>query len=167
MATNRIPIINSSTLVDTSGTVFFEPSALNLNSNDRYGHFIASFTSQSLRQGFGGNFTIPKDYSTGAKLIILWATTATSGDCVWDFEYTAVADGETGDPSADQESVTVTDTAAGTARLVNGASINLTSANFTIDDQVLFNFYHDGADAADTLAATSYLYNVYFEYTTL
>lgn len=165
MATHRIPIINSHTLPDTSGTVYFDPSS-NTDANDRYVHFNVAFSSQAARQGFGGKFVVPKNYVGTAKVIVVWRTTATSGAVVWDFDYSPIGgdSAESMDPSADVESVTVTDSASGTARQRQEASMTLTGANLAVDDEVLFNFYRDGVDAADTLAATAWAESVLFEY---
>lgn len=167
MATVRIPIINSHTMPDSSGTVYFEPSATR-DANDRYNHFLLTFSSQGARQGLAGKFVVPKDYAAGAKIVVVWNTTATSGDVVWDCDYTAVGgdSAETMDPAADQESITATDTASGTARQRQEVSLSATVTNFVADDEVLFNFYRDGVNVADTLAATAYVESLLFEYTT-
>lgn len=167
MATHRIPIINWSCAPDTSGTVFFEPSSATFGVNNRYPGFIVAFTSQSAKQGFAGKFVVPKDFVSAPKVIPVWATTATSGDVVWNFAYTSV-NGDSAnsiDPAADAEAVSTTDTASGTARQRQEATaIALTAANFNVDGEVLFNFYRDGAAVGDTLAATSWLFSLLFEY---
>lgn len=164
MATKLVPILNAHTLPDTNGDTYFEPSNVNLNSNDRYNHAVIAFASQSARRGIYGKFRVPDDYVGTAKIEIRWATTATSGDCVWDVDYTAIANSETYDPSADQETATVTDTADGTARDLNHAAITLTGSNFAAGDEVQFYFVRDAADAADTLAATAWLVGLYLSY---
>lgn len=167
MATYRLPILNSATKPDNNGNTYPDPLAVNFSpTNKRYDVMLTAFTSQSARQGIAGKFAVPKNYVGTAKIVVVWSTTATSGDVVWDFDYTAVGGDttETLDPSTDQESVTGTDSAAATARRKQDLSINLTSANLAVDDQVLFNFFRDGADAADTLAATAYLFDLFFEY---
>jgi hypothetical protein len=147
MTTFRLPIINGYTKPDNNGNTYFEPAAINFGSNDRYDHMLLAFTSQSAKQGIAGKFTVPKNYVGTAKIIIVWATTATSGDVAWNVAYTSVGgDGaESLDPSADQEAPSnVTDTASGTARRRMETSITLTSANLAADDEVLFNFTRDG-----------------------
>lgn len=166
MATFRLPILNTFVKPDTNGNTYWEPESVNFSpTNKRYDHMVVAFTSQSAKQGISGKFTVPKNYVGTAKIIIEWATTATTGDCGWAVAYTAVASGETLDPSTDQEApATVTQTTSATARLRNETSITLTSANLAVDDEVLFNFYRDGAAAGDTLAATAWLFNLIFEY---
>jgi hypothetical protein len=165
VATYLLPLLNTHSLPDSAGDVYFEPSNVNLNSNDRYSHAVVAFTSQSARRGFYGKFRVPQNYVGTPKVEIEWVTTATTGDVAWDIDYTAIADGESYDPSADQQSATVTDTAAGTARLLNRATITLTAANFAAGDEVQFYLVRDAADAADTLAATAWLVGLYYSYT--
>lgn len=167
MATHRVSIINAYTKPDNNGNTVFEPAALNFGANDRYQHMLIAFKSQTLKEGIGGKFTVPKNYVGTAKIIIVWSTTATAGDVDWEFGYTAVSGdaAETLDPSTDQEvPADATDTAAGTARFKQEISIALTSGNLAADDEVLFNFYRDAAAAGDTLAATAYLFALLFEY---
>lgn len=126
---------------------------------------VLVFASQTAKQGISGKFTVPKNFVSAPKIIIDWATTATSGAVAWSVAYTAVAAGETLDPSSDQEApAVVTQTTSGTARFRNNTSITLTAANFAIDDEVLFNFFRDGADAGDTLSAAAWLFGLQFEY---
>lgn len=167
MATWRMPIINAHTVPDNNGNTYFEPASNNFGTNGRYKHNVLAFTSQSAKQGIAGKFVVQKNYVGSAKVIIEWATTATSGDVAWAIAYTAVGgDGaESLDPSTDQEApANVIDTAPGTARRKAETSITLTAANLAADDEVLFNFYRDGAAAGDTLAATAWIFSLLFEY---
>lgn len=165
MATHRLPIINAHTMPDSSGTVFFDVSS-NVDTNDRYNHLLLAFTSQGARQGVAGKFVVPKNYVGTASIIVVWRTSATSGDVVWDFDYTAVGgdNSESMDPSSDQETVTVTDTAGGAAQRRMECSMSLTAANLAADDEVLFNFYRDGVNASDTLAASAWVESILFQY---
>lgn len=166
MATYDLPILGSFTRPDTNGDTFWNPAAINFGSNDRYSHMLVEFTSQSARRGIGGAFRVPQNYVGTPVLVIEWATTATTGNVAWDIDYTAVGgdDAESLDPSTDQQTATVTDSASGTARRKMTATISLTAGNFAANDIVLFNFVRDAADAADTLAATAYLFGLYFRY---
>lgn len=165
MATIRLPIINAHSLPDTSGGVYFGASSA-ADTNDVYVHSHLVFSSQSAKQGVSGKFTVPKNFVDTAKVVVVWRTSATSGDVVWDFDYTAVGgdNAESMDPAAHQESVTVTDTAGGAALRRMECSVALTDANLAVDDEVLFVFSRDAVDAADTLAATAYVEAIFFEY---
>jgi len=164
MATRILSIINAFTNPDVNGDTYFEPSSIALNANDRYPHHVITFASQAARRGIYGKFRVPNDYVGSADLIIEWTTTATSGDVVFDFDYTAIAVGESLDPSADQETASVTDTADATARDRNAATIAITDANLVAGDEVQFYFVRDAADAADTLAASAYVIGLYLQY---
>jgi len=166
MATHIVPILNDATHIDTSGNVYKEPAALNLQTNDRFPHMVYVFTDTGTRDKIGGLFRVPKNYVGTAKVGLVWATTATSGNARWEFDYKAIADGESSDPSADDESVGSTVVAPGTARLYKVTEISLTSANIVADDHVQFAIARDGAEAgpADTIAASIYLAYAYFSY---
>jgi hypothetical protein len=113
-----------------------------------------------------GRFRVPKNYVGTAKIVFEWSATLTTGDVVFDFDYNAVGgnDTESLDPSAWQESVSVTDTAPGTARRKLAAEVSLTSTNLAVDDIVDFFIGRDGAAAADTMAGRAYLFEATFEY---
>jgi hypothetical protein len=165
MSTRRIPILGFATKPDNSGNVFFEPAAINFAANDLYHHLVAAFKDTSTKDILGGAFVVPKDYVGSPKIIALWAAIPTTGDVVWDFDYRAIADAESLDPTTHQESLTVTTTVPGTARQRVTSSMSLTAANLAVDDVVLFHLARDGAAAGDTLAGVAYLVALLFEYT--
>ena len=166
MATFRLPILNFAAQPGSSGNVWFEPASVGFGSNDRYPHTVAVFKDTSTKDSLAGKFVVPKNYVGTPKIIVAWSTAATSGDAIFDFDYTAVGGdaAESLDPSADQQSVTVTDAASGTARQRQECEMALTAANLAVDDEVLFNFSRDGA-SSDTIAASVYVFSLFFQYT--
>lgn len=165
MATHRIPVLGWATVPDTSGNVFFEPYTVKAT-NDVWGRLVAIFNDTATRLGLRGGFTIPKNFVGTPKIIVVWTSTATSGDVVWDFDYRAVGgdDTESLDQAGTQEAVTVTDTAPGAAHRRLEASMSLTAANLAVDDEVEFEIFRDGAAAGDTMAAAAIVFQVLFEY---
>lgn len=165
MATYRVPIIGHHTLPDTSGSVFFEPFPVKA-SNDRWKLGCWIFNDTSTRLELYSGFTVPKNYVGTAKVIIVWTTSATTGNAVWDFDYRAVGgnDAESLDQTTQDETVTVTDAAPGAAYRRLETSITLTAGNFAADDTVEYLIARDGADGSETLAAAAILWDVYFEY---
>lgn len=165
MATHRIPILGWPTVPDTSGNVFFEQYDVKAT-NDVWDRLVAIFNDTSTRLGLHGGFTVPKNYVGTAKLVIVWTSTATSGNTVWDFDYRTVGGNDTTslDQSGTEEAVTVTDAAPGAAHRRLEAIISLTSANLAADEEVEFTFFRDGADASDTMAAAAILFQLMFEY---
>lgn len=161
MATKRLWIPAIALLPDTSGNVYPKPSSID-DSNDRFPHEILAFKDSGTRIGAFGAFGVPKDYVGTPKICIVFKTTATSGDVVWDADLKAVADGESLDPSTDDDAVTATVTVPGTARLRKDSLISL-SGTYAADDEVLLAIYRDGAQGADTLAAEALLEGVFFE----
>ena len=168
MATHRLPILNFATVPDTrltNGNVIIEPENINFSpTNKRYRHMLVRFANTSTKDGLAGKFKVPKNYVGNAKIIVSWSATVTTGNVVWVFDYTAVASGESLDPSADQESAnTGTVTPNGTARYAVESPITLTSANLAVDDEVRFIFSRDGS--TDTMNGDAYLFSLTFEYT--
>lgn len=165
-ATFRIPINGPGNLPDTSGNVWPEAASLT-QTNDRYPQQVIMFNDTSTKVSLGGNFIVPHNYVGSPKVYVLWTSTATSGDAVWDFEYTAIGgdDSESLDPSSDQEALSVTDTAPTASQRLLKASVTLTAGNLAADDIVEFKLSRDGADGSDTMAGDAAVYSILFEYT--
>jgi len=165
MATRRFSLFNGSLLQDTSGSVFLE-SINALNTNDRYPSLAWAFADTSTRILLRGSTRVPGDYVSAPRVGIVWATAATSGNARWEFDYTSIADGETADPNADQETVASTVACAGTARLLKFSLISLTAANLAPEDIMEWALARDGAEAGplDTIAATCWVVQAFLEY---
>jgi hypothetical protein len=113
VATHRIPILGSANPSGgTAGAVFCEPYAIKAT-NDVWNPLLWVFNDPSARNGLACKFTVPKNYVGTAAFIVVWTSTATSGNVVWDVDYRAVTgnDTESLDQTLNQESVTVTDAA--------------------------------------------------------
>jgi hypothetical protein len=171
-ATKRINVLSWAAIPDTSGDCFFEPYTI-LASNDVWGRMIARFGASNsaqptVRAGIYGGFVVPKDYAANGKFIVVWTSTITSGDVVWDLDYRTVAgdDSASLDQAGNEESLSGTDTAPGAANRRLEKSITATAANFAADDEVEFALFRDGTDGNDTLAGSAILFELLFEYTT-
>lgn len=164
MATHTIPILGLNTLPDTTGNVYFEPHASNFGANDRYPALIGVFKDTATRDKMGFGFRVPQNYVGNAAFLIEYATTATAGNFDSEIDYTAVADGESLDPSADQEAIAALTAVPGTARLMDIITITATAGNFVAGDKVIGVLARDGADG-DTVAASIYIFGLYFQYT--
>lgn len=166
MATHRIPILGAASFpTDTAGNVFFEPYSIKAT-NDVWKRLVCVFNDTATRIGLAGGFTVPKNYAGGAKIIVVWTSTATSGNCRWEFDYRTVAgdDSASLDQAGTEESAGVTDAAPTAAHNRLEASISLTAGNLSGDEEVEFELFRDGADAADTMAAAALLFSLMFEY---
>lgn len=165
MATHRINILGASTTPDTSGDVFFEPYTIKAT-NDVWGYLIIVFNDTATRIGLRGSFIVPQNYVDTANLIILWTTTATANAWEADFDYRAVGgnDTESLDQSGTQESVNAADTAPSATDERMERSISLTDGNFSPGDIVQFEFFRDGTDGGDTIAAAVQVHALLFEY---
>lgn len=165
MATKRIPILGFGTIPDASGNVFFEPYSVKAT-NDVWKRLVGIFNDTATRDGLHGGFAVPKGYVDTANLVIVWTSTATSGDVEWDFDYRAVGgnDTESLDQAGTQESVNANDTAPSAAHERMEISISLTDGNFAVDDEVEFTLFRDGTDGGDTLSAAVILFGLFFEY---
>ena len=165
MAVHRIPILGWNVLPDSSGNVFPEPYVRKAT-NDRWKPIFFVFNDTATRLELFGVFNVPKNYVGTAKVVVVWTTTATSGDVEWDFDYRAVGgdNSESLDQTGQDESVNANDTAPGAAHRRMELSIALTSSNFVADDTVEFLIARDGTDGGDTIAAAVILVGLYFEY---
>jgi hypothetical protein len=165
MAVFRIPI-NGNIFPDSSGDVFIEPYTVKAT-NDNWAYPVIVFNDTADKIGLDGVFHVPQNYVGSANLVIVWTSTATSGDVEFDFDYRAVGgnDTESLDQATAQESVNSNDTAPSATDERMEISISLTDGNFAAGDTVQYKLYRDGADAGDTLAAAVTVHEVFFEYT--
>ncbi len=167
MATHRLPVLGFATIPDNSGNVFFEPASIK-GTNDFFKGMVLVFNDSSADDECFGRFMVPQNYVGTAKLVIIWTTTATSGDVEWGIAYRAVGgnDTESLDQSSAQESLLSgnNDTAPSATDERMEYAITLTAGNFAVGDEVQFILSREGLDAGDTLAAAVRVYGVYFEY---
>jgi hypothetical protein len=160
MATHILPVPLE---IGSTADVFHEPASINFGANDRYPVEVVVFKDTATRIGCGFKFRVPQNYVGTPKLLVEWATTATSGTADWEADYTAIADNESLDPSADQENVGATTAAPGTARLREVTELTLTGSNLAVGDLVLGTLFRDGSES-DTIAASLYVFGLYFSY---
>lgn len=163
MATHRL-YFGGLLVPDTSGNAYWQPASI-LDTNDLYGTSqVLIFADSGTKVGASCVIPVPKNYVGTAKIGVRWKATATSGDVVFDVDYRSIATNEAGDPSSHQESLTVTDTADGTARDLNDAEVTLTASNLAVDDSLFVTISRDGASGSDTMAASAQLVEAYLEY---
>lgn len=162
MATHRINILGWSALPDTSGNVWLEPAALT-QTNDRYAQLVARFKDTATKDSLGFRFQVPQNYVGTAKFYVNWTTTATSGNAIWNVDYSSAAQTASLDPSADEESLTVTTAAPGSSQTGVVSSMTATAGNFAAGDICQGKVSRNGA-GSDTIAADLIAYEVYFEY---
>src|SRR4051812_37734904 len=112
MSTHRLPILGFAALPDTSGNVWLEPAAIT-QTNDRYPQLVARFKDTATKDSLGFRFQVPQNYVGSAKFVTVWTTTATSGNAIWTCDYSSAGPTASLDPSADEESLTVTTAAPG------------------------------------------------------
>ncbi len=166
MATHRISMLNGFSMPDTSGEVYLEPYVINAT-NDFWSPLIWIFEDGSTKTGLHGIFTVPQNYVDTANLVIIWTTTATSGDVEWDFDYRAVGgnDAESLDQATAQEAITgQNDTAPSATDERMEFVIALTDSNFAAGDTVTFVLSRDKSDAGDGISADVMLFEAMFEY---
>lgn len=166
MATIRVPILGFATS-PTGDDVFMEPASIK-GTNGFFQGYVLVFNDSGADDECFGRFTVPQNYVGSANLVIVWTTTATSGDVEWGIAYRAVGgnDTESLDQATAQESLLTgnNDTAPSAANERMEYSISLTDGNFAAGDTVQYILSREGADAGDTIAAAVRVYDLYFEY---
>lgn len=162
-AVRRISVLNGFTLPDTSGNVWYEPASVT-QTNDRYPQGIWRFKDTATKDSLGIRFSVPADYFGAGKLYVFWTTTATSGNAIWALDYSSAAVTASVDPSADEESLTVTTAAPGSSQTGVSSSMTLTAADVAANDFFQGKVSRNGA-GSDTIAADLVVYDVVFEYT--
>lgn len=167
MATHRIPILGANTNPDPAGTnpPFFEPYGIKAT-NDAWQHLNCIFNDTATKDKLFGLLNVPKNYVGTAKIIVVWSSTATSGNVVWEFAYRSVGGNDTTslDQSGVEETATATDAAPGAANRRLEVEIALTSANLAADETIEFYLARDGSSGSDTMAAAAALFQLFFEY---
>jgi len=162
MATHRLSILGFATLPDASGNVWFEPAVLT-QTNDRYPGLVARFKDTGTKDSLGIRFPVPNNYVSAPVIEVIWTTTATSGNAIWDFDYSSAAKTASLDPSADEESLTVTTAAPGSSQTGVASQMSATAANIAANDILQGKLSRDGA-SSDTIAADLVVYDVIFQY---
>jgi hypothetical protein len=165
MATIKTPVLGGGTIPDTSGNVWFEPMGVSFGSNNLLPGLIGVYADTATKDKLYGRFVVPKNFVSNSQIVIRWAATVTSGKVQWEFAYVSAGATATYDPAAVEETVTGNPTVAGTARLGNETTIAMTSGNFAADDEVEFYLARDGTSGNDTMAGSSYLFEILFQYT--
>ena len=167
MSTFRLPILGWATKPDNSGAVFFEPQSIK-GTNDFFDGLVLIFNDSGNDDELFGRFTVPQNYVDTANLVIVWTSTAISGDVEFGIAYRAVGgnDAESLDQATAQESLLTgnNDTAPSATDERMTFSISLTAGNFAAGDTVQFIFSREGADAGDTMAAAMRVFELFFEY---
>ena len=166
MATHE-PSIFGRLIPDSSGNVMPVPF-VDVATNDVWEYQPLIFADSATRDGAGGSFIVPPNYSSATanktNLLIRWTALVTTGDVEWDLDYRAVAVGEGLDQAGTQEAVNQNDTAPGTANIQLEAVLLLTEGNFVAGDLVQFTLFRDGTDSGDTMSAAAVIHDVIFQY---
>lgn len=161
-------LLGHNAVPDSSGNVYIEPYPVKAT-NDVWGFLVVVFADTGTRIGMRGAASVPKNYNTGGtvKIVVVWTSTATSGNVVWDFDYRGVGgnDSESLDQTGNQEALTVTDAAPGAAHRRLEALMTVTASNLAADDVLEWELFRDGANGSDTMAAAAIVVDVLLEYT--
>ena len=165
MALHRRPILGVNTKPDESGEVFPEPYSVKAT-NKNWKHYGFIFNDGGSRNGLSGMFTVPKGYFDSAELVAVWTSIVTSGVLGWEFDYRAVGgdDSESFDQPTPQETILLTDNAPTSVNNRLVVVTSLTDVNFSIDDDVEFEFFRNVSGSLDTLVGAGILKRLFFQY---
>jgi len=166
MATQKLPIINWSTIPDDV-LIYTEPVNLNYHGAGLHNLLLLTFgitTGSDI--GLAGHFKVPEDYVGAPVIEVEWSTVAALAITLFfggRFDYDVAEEAETwAFTTTPLESVENTSAARNSPQLGHRLSITLTAANFTIGDNVFYTFFRE--DTADTLAAIVYVADILFTY---
>lgn len=162
MATHRISIGTWALLPDTSGNTWLEPAALT-QTNDRYAQLVMRFKDTATKDSIGFRFQVPQNFVSAPKFYVCWTTTATTGNAIWNVDYSSAGQTASLDPSADEEALTVTTAAPGASQTGVQSFMSATAGNFATGDIVQGKLSRNGA-GSDTIAADLVAYDFFFEY---
>jgi hypothetical protein len=144
-----------------------EPASVK-GSNDFFDPIVLVFNDSGNDDELHGQSYVPGNYVGSPKLVIVWTSTATSGDVEWGFAYRAVGgnDAESLDQASAQEALLSgnNDTAPSATDERMEYAIDLTAGNFAAGDTIQWIVSREGADVGDTLAAAVRVYDLFFEY---
>lgn len=166
MSTHWTPILGWQAVPDSSGQCYFERYDV-AATNDVWKHLVLILNDNgSTKTGIYGLFTVPKNYISAPKIVILWTAIVTTGNAKFQYEYRTVPgdDANSLDQAGLEETVTVTDAAPGAVNRRLQASITITAANVAADEVVEFYFNLRGDDAATTIASKCIIHDLLFEY---
>ncbi len=163
MATQRISILGTMTLLDSSSNVFFEPYGVEDTAAVVVPQVLV-FNTGSTKDGIRGVFQVPQNYTDTANLVIVWTANATEGDVVWDWSVLTRSGNEDMGAAATRTSESVTDSKTSTLFGREEATMSLTDGDYVAGDEVLFELFRDQVDSNDTLATKALVFGVYFEY---
>lgn len=162
MALHRVNILTWAALPGTSGNVWIEPAAVT-QTNDRYPQNVLRFKDSATKDSCGFRFDVPLNYVGTPKFYVRWTTTATSGNVVWNVDYSSGTATASYDPSADEESLNVTTAAPGSSQTGVESSMTATAANIAAGNVCQGILARNGA-GSDTVAADVVVYALFFEY---
>lgn len=157
MATHRVSLFHR--LHSIISEVYPQPSG-NVFTNDIHAAArVLTFTDTATKIGMSGSITVPKNYVGTLKFYVIWTSTVTSGNVVWDVDYSSTGGDNTTslDVAAVEEALTVTDAAPGASLRRLNVEVSATSANVSADDTLQVTLSRDGADGSDTLAGSAHV----------
>lgn len=163
MATVVTDIYGALLLPDTSGNIWAEPASIT-QTNDLYPQLVWRYKDSGTKVSVGFRFLVPADYVGSPVFGLVWTSTATSGDVVWDVDYVSATKTATLDPNATEEALTVTSTAPGSSQTGVNPTVSATAANLAAGNVCQGVVARDGASGSDTMTADAILYGFYFSY---
>ncbi len=165
MATHRVPMLGFQTMPDSSGSVWFEPTSVDL-SNESFSYIVLKYEESPSDITCYGAFNIPQNYASGGSAVVVWNCNPTTGDADFGLRWRSVG-GSAGALSlvqAIQGSATSLDVAPSSASGRVETKITITAADISAGSTLQFGVSRatTGTDAA--VAGPIYVHGVLFEY---
>ena len=111
----------------------------------------------------GAVFEQPTNIENAIEVRIMWSSSETTGDCLWQLEYLYVSEGEDSTASA-EDTLQKTQTTSGTANVIQ--QTNFSGVNNPSDNDIYMSFRlrRLGTDGSDTISGSVELIGITYEY---
>ena len=129
---------------------------------------LATFIDDKEDVSLLGAFTVPKEFLSSPRMIIVWSSKASTGGVVWKFGYNSVGALGNLNPTTREEVVTVR-TDVGSIEKTRVETIIPLSENLSPDDNVLYELIRANTDKVtgglgDNMMGTAGVFDILFEF---
>lgn len=165
MATIRIPLLGNA-LSTTAGAYWAPYSAYNSGTTRDVGVWVFQ-DAQTGTVSVG--FQVPKNWISGStNIILLWTSSTTAGNVVWNVTHRSAAAAstlmDTNTTPASRTDTLTTSSKPGAGDQLESDTVNITDTDWAVDEFVAMDIIRLGSDGSDTKADSAILFGAMLEY---